>query len=271
MEKEFFDFIKSFENKVVNLSKELSLANFNATISGKPEDYVKTAQLELKLKKIFSNKEDFEKIKEFKNSAEITDGVNIREIEVLYNSYASYQIDEELLTKTVELSNKIEQKFATYRAEVDGKKLTDNEIDKILEKSKNSEELEETWKALSVGTAGGSPKSSSTRQSSARARRSATSTAGVARPASMALTLWRESPTRSARATCDSPRASRCGRTRFGDMQSMVYLTQGLLSTPTETHRPGCAGYAPGREGQVALTHKFPGKAGGPALASAAA
>ncbi|MBI1933370.1 MAG: M2 family metallopeptidase [Ignavibacteriales bacterium] len=147
MEKEFFDFIKSFENKVVNLSKELSLANFNATISGKPEDYVKTAQLELKLKKIFSNKEDFEKIKEFKNSAEFTDGVNIREIEVLYNSYASYQIDEELLTKTVELSNKIEQKFATYRAEVDGKKLTDNEIDKILEKSKNSEELEETWKA----------------------------------------------------------------------------------------------------------------------------
>lgn len=147
MEKEFFDFIKSFENKVVNLSKELSLANFNATISGKPEDYAKTAQLELKLKKIFSNKEDFEKIKKFKNSAEITDEVNKREIEVLYNSYASYQIDEELLTKTVELSNKIEQTFATYRAEVDGKKLTDNEIDKILEKSQNSKELEETWKA----------------------------------------------------------------------------------------------------------------------------
>lgn len=66
MEKEFFDFIKSFENKVVNLSKELSLANFNATISGKPEDYVKTAQLELKLKKYFQIRKILKKLKSLK-------------------------------------------------------------------------------------------------------------------------------------------------------------------------------------------------------------
>lgn len=147
MGKEYLEFIKSFENKVINLSRKLSLSNFNATISGKPEDYAKTAELELELKKIFSSKEDFEKIKKFKNSSEIKDEVNKREIEILYNSYASYQIDEDLLTKTVALSNKIEQTFATYRAEVNGNKLTDNEIDKILETSKDSAELEKTWKA----------------------------------------------------------------------------------------------------------------------------
>jgi len=53
LEQDFFEFINSFENKVVNLSKELSLSNFNATISGKPEDYNKTAELELELKRIF--------------------------------------------------------------------------------------------------------------------------------------------------------------------------------------------------------------------------
>jgi peptidyl-dipeptidase A len=147
LEKEFFEFINSFENKVVNLSKELSLSNFKATISGKPEDYTKTAELELKLKKIFASKDDFEQIEKFKSSNEIMDEVNKREIEVLYNSYASYQIDEDLLSETVTLSSKIEQKFATYRAEVNGKKLTDNEIDKILETSKDSAELEITWKA----------------------------------------------------------------------------------------------------------------------------
>ncbi|MBK8944471.1 MAG: M2 family metallopeptidase [Ignavibacteriae bacterium] len=147
MEKEFLEFIQSFEKKVVNLSKELSLSNFNATISGKPEDYEKTAELELKLKKIFSNKEDFEKLKKFKHSIQNFDSVNQREIEILYNTYASYQIEEKLIAKTISLSNKIERTFATYRAEVNGKKFTDNEIDKILEKSKNITELEEIWKA----------------------------------------------------------------------------------------------------------------------------
>ncbi len=147
MEQDFFEFINSFENKVVNLSKELSLSNFNATISGKPEDYNKTAELELELKRIFSNKEDFEKIKMFKNSIHNFNSVNKREIEILYNTYASYQIDEELLKKTISLSSKIEKTFATYRAEVNEKKLTDNEIDKILEKSIDSNELENTWKA----------------------------------------------------------------------------------------------------------------------------
>ncbi len=147
MEKEFYQFINNYEKKVIELSRELNLSNFNATISGKPEDYKKTAELELKIKKIFSNKEDFEKIKNFKNSHEIKDEVNQREIEVLYNTYAEFQIDEKLLEEIVALSNKIEEKFATYRAEINGKKLTDNEIDKILETSKDSKELEETWKA----------------------------------------------------------------------------------------------------------------------------
>ncbi len=147
MEKEFLEFIKSFENKVIGLSKELSLSNFNATISGNPEDYAKTAELELKLKKIFSNKEDFEKLKKFKTSGKIKDEVNKRELEILFNSYSEFQIDEKLLEKTVALSSKIEQTFSTYRAKVNGKDLTDNEIDKILESSKDSTELEETWKA----------------------------------------------------------------------------------------------------------------------------
>ncbi len=147
MEKEFLKFIKSFESKVIGLSKDLSVSNFNATISGKQEDYAKTAELELKLKKIFSNKEDFAKLKKFKNSNEINDEVNKRELEVLFNVFSEYQIDEELLGKTVNLANIIEQTFSTYRAEVNNEKLTDNEIDKILETSKDSIKLEATWKA----------------------------------------------------------------------------------------------------------------------------
>ena len=153
LEREFLEFIKSFESKVVGLSKKLSLSNFNATISGKQEDYAKTEELELKLKKVFSSKEDFAKLKKFKDSNKIKDEVNKRELEVLFNAYSEFQIDDELLEKTVNLANKIEQTFSTHRAKANGKKLTDNEIDKILESSKNFKELESTWKASKqIGT-----------------------------------------------------------------------------------------------------------------------
>lgn len=147
MEREFQSFVEEFESKVIDLSRELGLSNFNATISGKPEDYAKTAELELKLKKIFSDKDDFEKIKKFKESGKITDEINRREIEILFNTYSEYQIDQDLLAKTVSVSNKIEQTFSTYRAVVNGKKITDNEIDEVLERSTDSNELEEAWKA----------------------------------------------------------------------------------------------------------------------------
>jgi peptidyl-dipeptidase A len=147
LEEQLLEFIESFEKKVVDLSKELSLSNFNASISGKPEEFKKTAELELKLKKVFSNKEDFKKINEFRNSGQIKNEVLLRELEILYNSYAEYQIDEKLLKETVELSSKIEQMFSTFRAKVNDKELTDNEIDEILETSKDSSELEAAWKA----------------------------------------------------------------------------------------------------------------------------
>jgi len=147
LENELLEFIQSFENKVIDLSKELGLSSYEASISGKSTEFEKTAELELKLKKVFSNKDDFEKIKVFKSSKKIKNGVLLRELEILYNSFAEYQIDDALLKKTVNLASKIEQTYSTFRAEVNNKKLTDNEIDEILETSKDSQELEKTWKA----------------------------------------------------------------------------------------------------------------------------
>ncbi|MCP5061462.1 MAG: M2 family metallopeptidase, partial [Ignavibacteriae bacterium] len=147
MEKELLEFIQAFENKVVELSRDLGLSSFDASISGKSNEFKETAEIELKLKKVYSNKDDFEKIKIFKNSKEIKNEVLLRELEILYNSFAEYQIDDTLLKKTVDLSSKIEQTYSTFRTEVNNNKLTDNEIDEILETSKDSLELEETWKA----------------------------------------------------------------------------------------------------------------------------
>lgn len=147
MEKEFASFLKDYESKVIPLSKESALADFDASISGKEEDYKKAADFRLELTKFYSDKEAFQKLKKFKNSGEIKEPLLKRQLDVIYNSYAANQLDEKLLEEIVNLSSKVENKFSTYRAEFNGKKYTDNEIDEILETSKNSTELEKAWKA----------------------------------------------------------------------------------------------------------------------------
>ena len=147
MDTEFKIFLAVYEAKVINLSKEVSIASFNATISGKKEDYEKAASLQLQLNKIYSDKNDFQKIKTFRESGKISDPLLKRQLELIYNEYASNQFDEDLMERIINLSTQIEEKFSTFRVNADGKELTDNEVDSILSESVNTDQLENVWKA----------------------------------------------------------------------------------------------------------------------------
>lgn len=147
MVKEFKKFLENFEKRAIPAYKDYMLAYFNATISGKKEDYDKSSELQIKFNKIFSNKEDFSLLKKIKESNSITDELLNRQLDVLYRAYSKNQIDEKKLEEIIKLSTDIENRFSTFRAEAGGKKLTDNEIEEILKTSTNSEKLKETWLA----------------------------------------------------------------------------------------------------------------------------
>lgn len=147
MEKELKRFIQHYEAKVVGLSKETSLAYFDATISGKEEDYKKSADLQIKLSKLYCDKKDFAQLKKIKDSNQIKDEILKRELDLLYTAYLSNQGDKKLNEKMINLGSQIEKKFSTYRSELDNKKYTDNEIEEILKTSSDSKQLETAWLA----------------------------------------------------------------------------------------------------------------------------
>jgi peptidyl-dipeptidase A len=147
MKNELTNFIKNFEAEIIPAFRNANLADFNASISGKSEDYQKAASLEVKLTKIYSNKEYFAKLKKIKDSGLITEEPLKRELDVLYNSFLGAQTDEKELEEIIKLQSEIENKFSTFRAEVNGKKLTDNEIEDILKSSTDTKELKNSWLA----------------------------------------------------------------------------------------------------------------------------
>ena len=147
MVKQFDEFVKKFEAKYIPLFKETNLAYWNASITGKEEDFKKVAELQNKMTLIFSNKEDFAALKKIHSSKGITDSIKKRELEILYLGFLGNQADTAKLNAINAAQNQIEQKFGNYRAEVGGKKMTDNEIEDILMTSKDSKELETAWLA----------------------------------------------------------------------------------------------------------------------------
>ena len=145
MQKELLTFITKFDTVVQPLTKEASLAYWNASISGKDEDWKKSEDLNIELTKVFSNKEDFALLKKIRNSDAITDELLKRQLEVMYNSYLGNQVDTALLNSAIKMQTEVEKKYSNFRADVNGKKLSDNEVEDVLKTSTNSSELQQAW------------------------------------------------------------------------------------------------------------------------------
>ena len=140
------EFIKSHVANVAEKYKAACLTYFTATNSGKDEDYKLAGEAQLAREKTYTDKKDFQLIKTFR-AADIHDPLLKRQIELLFLSYQSRQIDEKKLEEMVDLGNTIENKFATFRAEIGGKSFTDNQIEEILSTSTDSEEVKKAWLA----------------------------------------------------------------------------------------------------------------------------
>lgn len=146
-EMELDEFITAHVEKVKPMEKELSLASWEAANSGKPEDYDKVSELTLKVRQIYSNPQEFAFLKEMKESGQVKDSILHRQLDVLYNSYLDSQIEPDLLKKIVDLGTKIEKDFSTFRATIDGEKLTGNDILEILKTETDSDKRKQAWLA----------------------------------------------------------------------------------------------------------------------------
>ncbi len=145
MGKAFQKFIDRHVSVIEPLSREMNLSFWKASISGKKNDYERTAALELKLRQVYANREEFEQIKVFKNSGKIHDPLLQRQLTILFNAYLENQIGDAIIKKIVSLSSEIENIFNTFRAELDGKPITNNQIVDILRHSTDLSERQKAW------------------------------------------------------------------------------------------------------------------------------
>lgn len=147
MQKKFRTFVADHVEKIEPLMKEWNLSYWNASLTGKKENFDRTAEYELKIRTIYSDATDFTYLKNLKESNQIKDFLWKRHLDLLYNAYLCNQIEPDLLRKIVEKKNAVENRFNVFRAKIGEQELTDNEIKEILKKEIDSRERHDAWLA----------------------------------------------------------------------------------------------------------------------------
>ncbi len=147
MEKRLADYIAKLEQQVIPLSSEAAIASWDASISGKNEDYTRSEEAQIKLVKIYADSALYAELKEIRESGLVKDSVLKRQMELIYPSFLRNQVDPQLLEQKIKMEANLEKKYSNFRAKVGEKMLTDNEIEGVLSSSTNSKELEQAWNA----------------------------------------------------------------------------------------------------------------------------
>ncbi|MFS0862934.1 M2 family metallopeptidase [Fredinandcohnia sp. 179-A 10B2 NHS] len=138
-------FLEEQNKAVQELHKYGAEASWMAATTGEEEWNQKAAEAETAYNLYFSNSERFEKVKAYLE--EVVDPVQKRQLQLLYSNMVENQLSEETLTEMVQLSTELIGVFNTYRATLNGKTVSENDIRQILIKSNDLEEREQAWHA----------------------------------------------------------------------------------------------------------------------------
>ncbi|MFI5165605.1 MAG: M2 family metallopeptidase [Thermoanaerobaculales bacterium] len=143
----FREFLHSHEAQIAPMERAANLAWWEASTTGDDAAYKRQSELQTKVETLYTDPKAFAFLKEVKASGVVTDPAEKRLLEVLYLRYLGRQLDPKLLAKIIEKSTAIEQRFSVFRARVNDKEVTDNQIDDILASSRNRAESKAYWLA----------------------------------------------------------------------------------------------------------------------------
>lgn len=145
MENRLRKFITEYEKKAIPLYRESALADWNANISGSDDDWEKSEKASLSYREIYADTSAFKELREIKESGLIRDSLLSRQLDILFRAYLGSQVDHDLIAGQIRMETELSRKYSNFRAKVNGKELSDNQIEDILRNSTRDSELKAAW------------------------------------------------------------------------------------------------------------------------------
>ena len=132
--------------RIEEVEIEFHRAYWDSQIEASEESDRRRVELELELRRIKGDSAALAAV-DSALDGDIHDPVLKRQLEVLKLSFTGNQMDEDERERIVSLSSSVESDFASFRPVLDGRKVSDNEIEEVLRSSDDNDERREAWEA----------------------------------------------------------------------------------------------------------------------------
>jgi len=141
------EFIREHLAAVEPMQKAANLAYWNFTTTGEKQYEQEVARLHVALRKVYADRAGFERLKALTDAGPIDDPLLARQATLLRDAFTGNQMDDATIEELTRREVAIESTFNTFRAELDGKRVTENELEEILRASDDRELRRRAWEA----------------------------------------------------------------------------------------------------------------------------
>lgn len=140
-------FLEEFTTKVARKEKQLQKAHWLLQTTSSQDAADLKADLETECKLLFSDKGTYEHLLAWDGDKSLTDPLLKRQLNVLIRAFKQNMLSEALLQQIADKEARLNQIYGNFRAELNGKLLSENEILKLLKEEKDPKRRKQVWEA----------------------------------------------------------------------------------------------------------------------------
>ena len=129
------------------LDKAYQLAEWDSAVSGTPEANQRNQEAQAAWMRFWADRNLYAQARRLHDGRAAKDPLLARQLKLVYLSSARNQQDDATIDELTRLEADVRAKYVNFRGSVGGKERNDNEIEAILDKSKDSAEVREAWEA----------------------------------------------------------------------------------------------------------------------------
>lgn len=141
----FEEFLKEFVPTVARKTKQFNKAYWILETTGSSDAADLLADLDTELRFLFNDPAIYKKLLAWEK--EPHDPLHARQLNVLIRAFKQNQVPKNLLEELAQKEAALSQSYATFRPELEGKKLSENDIRDILKSENDPAKRKKAWEA----------------------------------------------------------------------------------------------------------------------------
>lgn len=140
-------FLEDLVAEIEPLQRDCNLAQWNASVTGLAEHAAERARLEERIRGTFARPEPCAWLRGILAAGGPADPLLRRQLTIALNLYRAHQMPAAAIREMVELERRLDATFNNFRAHLDGRTVSDNEIREILATSPDAGLRRRAWEA----------------------------------------------------------------------------------------------------------------------------